>query len=240
MRKMPKVFTYLLAFVLLTTIGMNVANYTIELKDYNKTPYQQAFSSIGANSLEFRLDCWAKIKKDPDHEYQKQINAISQALGIRLESDKWEKSEVQSLKYKSQINDAQCSIIFRETDEDITYIIMALIFASDQQNIMSYQMNLNKIKNIKWNFCQLYHGYMDLLVTQEALEILLEVMSKNMSAEIAEKYLGDNYVSATLKHKKGQINILKNTYDWQIALRRDQDSQKTLIWIGSPYIISDY
>ncbi|MDR1615742.1 MAG: YwmB family TATA-box binding protein [Syntrophomonadaceae bacterium] len=237
---MPRVFTYLLAFVLLATIGINVADYAMGLEDYNKTPYQQAFSSIGANSLEFRLDCWAKIKKDPEHKYQKQIDEISQALGTRLERTKREETDNKSFKYQGWLDGARYNIVFRETNGDITYIIVTLVFACDRQNIITCETNLNKIKTIGWNFCQLYHGGIDLLVAPEALEILLDIMAKNMGAEIVERHLGDNYVSATLKNQKYRSNIFKNTCNWQIAVRRDQSGQKTLIWIGSPFIVSDY
>ena len=59
---LKKLFIYLILFGALIIICDYGINYTVAKQIDNKSPYYLSFASIGANSLESRLDCWATIR----------------------------------------------------------------------------------------------------------------------------------------------------------------------------------
>lgn len=56
-----KFLFYLSLFTMLIIIGDYGIDYTIAKQINNKSPYYLSFVSIGANSLESRMDCWATM-----------------------------------------------------------------------------------------------------------------------------------------------------------------------------------
>ena len=59
---MKKVIIYLSIFVALCSLSSYLIEKELEQKMKPPSPYYLSFASIGAISLESRLDCWAKIK----------------------------------------------------------------------------------------------------------------------------------------------------------------------------------
>lgn len=242
---MRRIATYLLAFVFLTIIGTSVVDYAIGLENDQYPPYNRAFASIGANFLESRLDCWAKIKTDSDHDYQQQLMEIGRALGLKVDPSRLYKTADYSLQFYEVLDYTKYCIILREADESTAYLTITVASEKNPRLVNTCKSELNKLSGFEWQFYQLYMGVIDMVVDPDGYDLLLEVVLKNMDAQMTEKLKDQNFITATAKMNNQNtkyFNLYQSdkAFDVQVAIRRDAANGQTLIWLGSPLILTDF
>lgn len=65
---MKRIFVYLIVFAILCFLSNSLIDYKLKRQIELESPYCLSFASAGANLLELRMECWAKIKINPTFE----------------------------------------------------------------------------------------------------------------------------------------------------------------------------
>lgn len=235
---------------MLIIIGDYGIDYTIAKQINNKSPYYLSFVSIGANSLESRMDCWATIRMESSaNELKTNLSQILYYLNLPADESKYvfltDKNSI-SLNYQTQ-NEYLKGCFCLETDQykHETYMIISLVTNDNNFRLSDLEDKLNHFPGVKWKYYYLYTANLDYIVAAESHKELLKVINKIFNMKNPEIYSGENVTSmagfSPLITTQGQNSVINNkTYNIQAAIRSNTDERKTLIYIGSPLILGDY
>lgn len=245
-----KFISYLFLFTMLIMIGDYGIDYTIAKQIDNKSPYYLSFASIGANSLESRMDCWATIRMEVSADKLKNnLSQILYCLNLPADESKYifltDKNSI-SLNYQTH-NEHLKGYFCLEVDQQKheTYIVISLATDDNNLRLSDFEENLNRFPGVKWKYYYLYTASLDYIVASESHKELLKVINKKFNIQNTEIYLGENVTSmagfSSLIKTQGQKSAINNkTYNVQVAVRNNTDDRKTYIYIGSPLILGDY
>ena len=247
---LKKIIYYLLIFIILITIGDYGINYSIARSIDNKSPYYLSFASIGANSLESRMDCWATIRRPSSTEELKKILIqILNSLDLPADENKFVLfTDNNSILLNYLMADADFQGYFcLETDlkKQETYLVISLVDSGNRRELSNNEKNLKLIPGVKWQFNYLYTADLDYMVTLDSHRALLEVISKILGVKVMNVYQQENMTSMAgyspvIMHKGQQSAMSDEIYNFQIAIRNSSADKKTYIYIGSPLILDDY
>ena len=247
---LKKIIYYLLIFIILITIGDYGINYSIARSIDNKSPYYLSFASIGANSLESRMECWATIRKPSSaEELKKRLIQILNCLDLPADENKFVLfTDNNSILLNYLLAEADLQGYFcLETDlkKEETYLVISLVDSGNRRELSNNEKNLKLIPGVKWQFNYLYTADLDYMVTLDSHRALLEVISKILEVKVMNVYQQENMTSMAgyspvIMHKGQQSAINHEIYNFQAAIRNSSTDKKTYIYIGSPLILDDY
>lgn len=247
---LKKIIYYLLIFIILITIGDYGINYSIAKSIDNKSPIYLSFASIGANSLESRMECWATIRKPSSaEELKKRLIQILNSLDLPADENKFVLfTDNNSILLNYLLAEADLQGYFcLETDlkKEETYLVISLVDSGNRRELTNNEKNLKLIPGVKWQFNYLYTADLDYMVTLDSHRALLEVISKILEVKVMNVYQQGNMTSMAgyspvIMHKGQQSAINHEIYNFQAAIRNSSTDKKTYIYIGSPLILDDY
>ncbi|MGI6452554.1 MAG: YwmB family TATA-box binding protein [Syntrophomonadaceae bacterium] len=240
---MKKVLFYIIIFSFLCSLCNERINYTLGKK--MESPYFLSFASIGANSLEFRVDAWAIIDKAYSLiELQAEMTKILEALDLPTDNIA-----------ASARTDA---LSYRFTKDNIGYTVSLL--SDPKTNRTAYVMEIetndsfNRLFQIverieqtglpfTSNYC--LSGCIDSIVEHDSQKELIKVMLKTLEANIIEEFDDGRVTSVTAYSKSAEktvkpIKAEGTKYNVQIAVHPDLASGKTCIMLGLPMLLDNY
>ncbi|HZK43018.1 MAG TPA: YwmB family TATA-box binding protein [Syntrophomonadaceae bacterium] len=246
---MKNILTYIIFFCLFCTFGNYAIDYSVGQHIENQSPYYLSFASIGVNSLESHLDCWAKIKTTSSQkELESYLCKILESLNLPIDQKGFKivkTANNTSLQNELSVGSTDFSFIL-ESDElaKETYFIISIV-CKEKTSINEYQKKLNSIIGLNWEFYYQYEGNLDLVVNQEGSRKLLDVMMTNLKISDVKLFNSGATCSCTgfskdLAKIAPSIKVDQKPVNVQIAIQVDKIANKTNIIVGSPLILSEY
>ncbi len=246
---MKKIIIYIGLFIFLCMMSNYGIDYTVGKQIEKQSPYYLSFASIGANSLESRLDCWAKIKTTSSKtELNSYLLNILRSLNLPAEQNKFgfESNDNSTiLSYETTYETIKYHFIMEsnETTKE-TYFIVNLI-TNEESNLPGIPAKLNNIIGLHWTYYYQYTGSLNMPVNAQGSQELLNVMMKNLKVEDPDLYIDGNTCSGTgysqeLAKIVPSIKVNNRDINIQIAVQNDESKHQTNIIIGSPLILGEY
>lgn len=241
---MKRILLYLIIFTSLCFIGNYSMDHLVFSHTKNQSPFYLSFASIGAISLESRLDCWAKIETGSSNEpLRNNLQETVALLDLPMEQEKLETSTDtynKTLKYQIQSGDLLYSITANQDllDSDC-YIWISISVPGESQYLSEIENKLSKSR-FNWRYYYLYTGIIEENVNAEGRQVLLDVVMKILDADILDRY-EDQYMDSAAAYSpqlKNHVLVQSKKYNVQAAIRSTGNNTK--VFIGSPLILGDY
>lgn len=245
---MKKIFLYLTLFVIICFSSDTALKYSISKEIDNQPPYYLSFASIGANLLESRLDCWAKINTVSSHEEMSQyLLLVLNHLKLPADANKFlyqDNEEIMLVQYDFNYKNKNYYFMLQTNQmEKNSYLLMTLIDKQNDIELRQTEKNLRKLFD-----CTAYYQYKGLINARPdyaGQEILLRVAMKNLHADIKNIYRDDQIISMTgFSHAVGlnitPVNVSGDQYNVQAAIRSNPQENNSEIYLGFPLILNDY
>lgn len=245
---MRRAVMYLIVFIILCFSMEQGVNYSLGNQIKNQSPFYLSFSSIGANLLESRLDCWAKIRvNSTSKDLDANLIHMLQHLQLPVQRHKFIHNcndEFIELQYNCQQNSISYNFTLRSDQRyKETYYIVTMITAKDTPQLRQDADHLKQI--LDFNFYYLYTGTINNLYDYTAQNTLIRNIMKRLDAKTIDVYKEGQMTSMT-----GYSNTLeewvkpadsgKEKYNVQAALRSNPETGTTQVYLGSPLILGDY
>jgi hypothetical protein len=223
-------------------------NYSLGNQIKNQSPFYLSFSSIGANLLESRLDCWAKIKvNSTSKDLDSNLIHILQHLQLPVQRHKFihnNNNELTELQYNCEKSNINYSFTLRSDQRyKETYYIITMVTPKDTPELRKKERQLRKIMD--FNFYYLYTGTIESLYDNNSQEKLLRNIMKKLDTRTIEVYKDGKVTSMTgysnsLRGWVQPVDGGKEKYNVQAAIRSNPENRTTWIYLGSPLILGDY
>ncbi|HZJ85223.1 MAG TPA: YwmB family TATA-box binding protein [Syntrophomonadaceae bacterium] len=246
---MRKSLIYIAFFITLCILCNFSLDYTIGKQLEKRSPYYLAFASIGVNSLECSLDCWAKIKTtSTEKELEFYLSELLKYLNLPNEADSFrlETNQNSTILHHEIISPDNEYLFLLESDTRTkeTYFIISFI-ANEEANIKGIVEKLNRIMGIKWSHYYKYAGSLTMPLEMEGAAQLINVMEKNLDIQDLENFSGHKTCTCTGYSKRlsdfaPSMVIDGKEVNVQIAIQIDEDAGKTNIIVGSPLILGEF
>ena len=231
-----------------------IANYSIEYslaKQWEKrSPIQLAFASIGVNSLESRLDCWAMLNTSSSKkDLTDYLKKLTKPLQIEIQDSQifyyynYKSTEVS---YSCKKNDI-CYHFTLQSDyiNNHTNIIIRAESINSDTDLKEVAKQLQEIKHLKWKNYYLYSGDIEPMIRVDDHALIGQVLMTNLKANQVDEY-SENLTYSISCYSKMANKVLPQTnhqgkkYNLQIALKNNPQDNTTKVYIGSPLILGDY
>jgi len=243
---MKKVLIYLIIFTVLCAVSSYGVDYLVFHKIENISPYYLSFSSIGAISLESRVDCWAKINTSLSvNELSQNLKNIIDCLGLSVIDNEITTESTNNgyvLGYQCESGKLIYSVKAEtELNENESYLLLTIISNNPEPVDLTIVEEQLKSSRYKWKYYYLYTGKLDYCVDSDSRREMLKVILDNLAADSLEIY-EDEYMTSMTGYTslfKNSVTIQGNKYNVQTAIRNSQDKE-TLVYIGQPLILGDY
>ncbi|MEN6460186.1 MAG: YwmB family TATA-box binding protein [Syntrophomonas sp.] len=245
---MRRAAMYLFVFIILCISMEQSVNYSLGNQIKNQSPFCLSFSSIGANLLESRLDCWAKIKvNSTSKDLNSNLIHILQHLQLPVQRHKFiqnNNNELTELNYNCEKNNINYSFTLRSDQRyKETYYIVTLVTPKDTPEFQKKEQQLREIMD--FNFYYLYTGTIKSLYDYNSQERLLRNIMKKLDTRTIEVYRDGKVTSMTgysnsLRGWVQPVDGGKEKYNVQAAIRSNPENRTTWIYLGSPLILGDY
>ncbi len=243
---MRKLVSYLTIFIIICFASNSALIYSIG-KEIDQQPlYYLSFASIGANLLESRLDCWAKIKTvSTKQEVDLALTKILLKLNLPAEEKKFmhqENTDTMVTQYGLHANDQDYLFIIQTSKiEKESYFLLTVTSNKDDQQMRNDEKKLKEIME-----CKSYYRYkagLDIQPSQQGQEELLKVMMKNLHSFTDTIYKDNLLVSATGFSDKITVEAVKvggRNCNVQAAIRNNSKTGKGEVYLGFPLLLNDY
>lgn len=246
---MKKVLLYIIIFASICYLTNYSIDYTIGKQLQNQSPYYLSFASIGANSLESHLDCWAKLKSTSSNEdMEAYLLDILECMGISVIKEKmlWQQNDSgKTLYYEIKMESENYYIAIENNNHDeATYLIVSV--DSQKNKELNYLENkLNRLIGPKWTYYYRYTGKLDYIIDKSSQKKLMNIISHNLQCTGVTEFDDNSSLSCTgyspLVNKYcAPVTVEKSKYNVQIAVQIDEKQGNTNIIIGSPLILGNY
>lgn len=247
---MQRCIIYITIFIILCSISNYSIDYVQGKQIKEQSPYYLSFASIGANYLESRLDCWAKIRTtSTKQDLQDYLNNILQSLDMTLVPESLTISDTENytiLSYELS-QPEQNLVITLKSDKQLneSYFMLSVICQDQKIPLDQYESKLNQIVGLKWQYYYLYTGKLPHIIAPNDQSQVITVLLKTMKAHQVERYSSNGITSITayssrLEKNIPPLNINGKKYNLQIAIRNKNQTNKTYVYIGSPLILGEY
>jgi len=243
---MKRIIFYLILFASLCGLGSYAADTLAYQKVANQSPIYLSFASIGANSLESRLDCWATINHKLDEEQRERIILdIMDDLGLS-QGQKRDFGQAGGSNNLASFN-YQADGLFLDisseasNDKDETYFLLNVTSRKNDYDLEKMEKRLSQ-GDLDWHFYYLYTGKLDHYLDRSSREAIMQVIMDNLSAGKGDMYADEYMISSSSYSRRFENYILvqDRKYNLQVAVRSTPGQQETTIYIGQPLIIGDY
>ncbi|WP_054693598.1 YwmB family TATA-box binding protein [Syntrophomonas palmitatica] len=241
---MKKVIYYILFFIFICLIGNVYIQRQLELQ----SPYSLSFASIGAISLESRLDCWAKLNTESTvTELRQEMKKILSCLQLPINT-----GSIQTKK-EGIINTVQYNIAHKKAHYYIclksdpvlkeTHYVITVKSTAREFQARNIEEKLNGHPGLKWQYYFLRSGRLkEKIGTDSYLTVLSAILKKFKASDVKQYSQGQMMVVTAYSPVIGTdaLDIGGSKCNLQAAVRTDEIEHKTYIYIGSPLIIADY
>ncbi len=243
---MRKALIYLLIFASLCGISGYGIDYYVNNKINHQSPYYLSFASIGAISLESRLDCWAKInQKLSQDDLERKFREVLSQLGMAWADEKMIRTNKESgYRIDYTVESKQITYSFSaETDKgkNETYLLLTVSSPDQGEDLGRIEKRL-RTGDLNWHYYYLYTGKLDHYVNQESRVELVNVILRNLGADSSELY-EDQYMTSMTAYTplfENSVTVQNKKYNLQVAAKSTPQQQEAVIYIGQPLIIGDY
>ncbi|MGI5920574.1 MAG: YwmB family TATA-box binding protein [Syntrophomonadaceae bacterium] len=245
---MRRAVMYLIVFSILCLLMQQGINHTLGNQIKNQSPFCLSFTSIGANLLESRLDCWAKIRlTSTSKDLEQNLIQILQHLRLPVERKGFiynTSPGIIELSYscdQESLNYNFCLTSSQPNKE--TYYIITVISSKDSPKLREIAQKLQSIANYSTYYS--YTGTIPNLYDSNSHKRMLQNILKQLNAQTVEFYSDTNCASVTgysktLKEWVEPIHGGRNKYNVQAAIKSNKQKHTTEIYIGSPLLLGDY
>lgn len=247
---MKRAFFSIILFILLCFLGNHTVDYTMGRQIENRSPYHLAFASIGAFSLESRVDCWAKLRtSSTESEMKKYMQTLASNLNLEYQPDKvLIHSSEQSLEmeYSTILNGINYYLALQSnTDHEETHFIVCAETIEQGKSIPPVRERLENIVILEWHDYYLFKGELKNTFDEAGTSRLAGVVMKNLDAETIENYHEGMTYSSTGYSKSLAKDIRHiwsegQRYNVQVAFYSSPSQNKTYVYIGFPLIVGNY
>ncbi|NLW91867.1 MAG: hypothetical protein GXY34_09735 [Syntrophomonadaceae bacterium] len=245
---MQKPLAYLLIFIFLTLAGSIGADYTMARHVAERSPYYLCFASIGAISLESRLDCWAKLKANlNDDEMNIKLTEILKPLNLSPADGRT------NLKHQGSIHKLHYTCHKRGLDYQVvincdakingTDIIVTVKTHDPRANLQQIAARLKSAGRMDWKAYFFYSGKMPEQLDQAAQNNLMKVVLKLFKAQQINHYQDEHMTIVTAYSRVldcDSITLNGRDCNLQASVRNDTVTDMTYIYLGSPLLLGDY
>ncbi len=243
---MKRILIYLIVFASLCAVSGYGIDYVVYNKIDHQSPYYLSFASIGAISLESRLDCWAKInQKLSQDELERKFNEVISNLEIDRVNEKMVRTDKKSgniISYTAHSQQVSYTISAETNiDTNETYFLLNVTSPDQSYDLSKVEEKLRPGK-IDWQYYYLYTGKLDHYVDQESRKTLINVILENLGADSNELYEDQNMTSITAYTPlfDNSVTVQNKKYNLQVAAKSTLQQKEAIIYIGQPLIIGDY
>jgi hypothetical protein len=245
---MKKIIYYLLLFMLLCLLGNSIINNSIRTQLANQSPYSLSFASIGAISLESRLDCWAKLNTDSTlTDLKQEMNKILACLQLPYDASLMQirdKGQTRALEYNIFQKKINYHISLKSDPElQETYYVITVKSTANDFRAQTIQDKLNGHPGLKWQYYTLHSGRLKERVNNSSHVEILSAVLKKFKACNVKQYREDQMMVVTAYSPivgGNALDLNGSKCNLQAAVRNDEIERQTYIYIGSPLIIAEY
>jgi hypothetical protein len=246
---MKKLIFYVIIFVIICLASDSAVKHIIGKEIENQSPYYLSFSSIGANLLESRLDCWAKIKTASTYqELDKELLKIINYLELPVDEKEFLHQETNDTiisKYELITNNGLSYLFILQTNKTNhnSHFLMTSISSTGDLQLRRDEKKLKKIMDCKSYY--LYTGSIEARLDNKGREELLKVVLKCLKAEVNDTYQQDALISmtgfsSTLQTIITPIKVADNKCNVQGVIRSIHKEDRSEIYLGFPLLLNNY
>ena len=245
---MKKLIYYIIIFIIICFASDSALQYSIGKEIDNQSPYYLSFASIGANLLESRLDCWAKIKTaSTNQELDEALQKILSYLELPADENEilhQETNDTVISQYEVSKDGQRYRFILQTSKTDHkSHFLMTAISSTGDLQIRRDEEKLRKMLDCKSYY--LYKGSIDTRLDNAGREELLRVAMRSQKAGINDVYLQDALVSMTgfspaLETKIAPVKVAGKNCNIQAAIRSNPKENRNEIYLGVPLLLNDY
>ncbi|MDD3363941.1 MAG: YwmB family TATA-box binding protein [Syntrophomonas sp.] len=245
---MKKAIVYLMIFVVICFLSDSALKYSLGKEIDNQSPYYLSFASIGANLLESRLDCWAKIKTaSTNQELDEALLKILNYLELPADEKEFlhqETNETIICRYELSKDEQRYLFILQTSKTDHkSHFLMTTISSTGDLQLRRDEEKLRKLLDCKSYY--LYKGSIDTRLDNAGQEELLRVVMKCLKAEVNDVYQQNQLISMTgfspaLENKISQVKVAGKNCNAQGAIRCNPKENTSEIYLGFPLLLNDY
>lgn len=237
-------------FIFLCLFSNHTIDYSMGKHIEERTPYSLSFASIGAISLESRLDCWAKLRSSSNRkELEKYLATITTCLHLeyRPQDIRAQTSEnsLELLYDISQDRIAYHIALQSDLEANETHFILSAESTDEKIRLEQVKTHLDSILGLEWHEYYLYTGEINGILDQKAVQELTSVVMRNLQATVVESY-HEGYSFSFTGCSKSMQHIIKpvsgdgQSYNVQLAFHNIPSQNKTYVYIGFPLIVGNY
>lgn len=247
---MKRAAVSLFLFFLLCLLSNHTIDYTMGRQIENRSPYSLAFASIGAISLESRLDCWAKLRTDStESELKRYMLTLASSLNLEYHPDNVLISSYDGtveMEYSLTQKGVQYYLAVQSrADNGETHFIVSAQTRDPDQSLTHIKQQLDRVGILEWHDYYLYKGELNETFDKTGTVRLVNVIIKNLGAVVTDTYQEGRSFSCTGYSQKMKGNIEPiwidgERYNVQVALYSSPSQDKTYVYIGFPLIVGNY
>lgn len=245
---MVKPGLYIVAFIILCSFANFIINYSIEKEIDNRSPYYLSFASIGAISLESRMDCWAKINTtSTSQELKDDMLFLLYYLDIPVKANQMKLKTNQDttiLQYEFSQNKNQFRFLFSSNQKNKESCYMLKFSSTNKSGDIDRYREIPKRfrSDLDWKYHYQYSGEIAQKIDSESQQKILKVIMKNLDAKEQKISINNNAISSTgFSTKISNVIPVVANYDYlynvEAQIKGDPKTGKTLVYIGTPKII---
>jgi len=247
--KMKRALVSLFLFFLLCFLSNHTIDYTMGRQIENRSPYSLAFASIGAISLESRLDCWAKLRTDStEKELKRYMHTLASSLNLEYQPDCVSISSYDGtveMEYNLVQKGVQYYLAVQSrTDSSETHFIVSVQTRDPDQSLTIVKQQLDRMGILEWHDYYLYKGEIKGTFDKSGTINLAGVIMKNLGAVAVDTFQEGRSFSCTGYSQKIKgvepVWIDGKRYNVQVAFYSSPSQEKTYVYIGVPLIVGNY
>lgn len=245
---MKKGIIIIFVFVFLSAIGNFVTDYSIARQIAGRSPYYLCFASIGAISLESRSDSWAKLDSSLNSkEMRKELEKILDSLEIlpangQISCDR--QGQISKLQYTCLNKGISYQIMITSNAKKlVTDIVCTAKTRERSVNLQKKAQALKTAGNMKWKTYYLYSGRLPEPLNSAAQKDLMRIILKHFKSQEINRFHDTRMTVATAYSPLVDVDSVKlagQKCNLQASVRRDNITNTTYVYVGSPLILGDY
>lgn len=247
---MKRAVLSLILFFLLCLLSNHTIDYTMGRQIENRSPYSLAFASIGAISLESRLDCWAKLRtSSTEDELQRYMQIMASCLDLEFHSDNvLISTQGNNLEMEYTLVEKEVKYYLAvQSSEDSreTHFVVSAETTDPDHSLERIRKKLDRLGILEWHEYYLYKGEINANFDKASIRRLAGVVMKNLEASTGDTYQeGMSFsctgYSNTMERSIKPIWIDGERYNVQVAFYSSPSQDTTYVYIGFPLIVGNY